>query len=249
MTTIYCYTSTGNNLYAAKMIADKTGGNVAPMSGEAVECGDDVIGFVFPVFFLGLPRLVERFITNLRISDKNAYTFAMVTYGNVGVGVVSKVASLLREKGIALRYGVSVRSVENYIPSYKINDSEELRTEFGRRIGEIAEAVNRRESKRGSAFTIINRLVYKFYPDAGSDRDFSVVTSCTGCSICMKICPAENIQMVSGKPEFLHKCDHCITCVQNCPSQAINWKGKTEGKQRYRHATVSLDDLISFYGR
>ena len=61
---------------------------------------------------------------------------------------------------------------------------------------------------------------------------------------CQKVCPANNIEIKSGKLYFRHKCEHCLACVHNCPVQAINWKHKTDGKERYRNAGVRLNELI-----
>ena len=249
MATVFCYTSTGNSLYVSRKIAEKIGASVKPMRGMQAECEDDVIGFVFPVFFWGLPRSSERFIANLQIKSKSAYVFAVATYGGMALGVTGQVSGLLKDKGITLQYSASLRCVENYIPAYKVNDKEALHKKVASRIEAISSAVQSKKARRASSNTIFNRLVYKNYPDESSDRNFTVASTCTGCISCEKICPVDNIQLVSGKPEFMHKCDHCLACVHNCPTQAIDWKDKTQGKPRYRHASVSLSDLIQFYGK
>jgi len=64
--------------------------------------------------------------------------------------------------------------------------------------------------------------------------------------ICQKICPAANIEKAEGKPIFQGKCEHCLACLQNCPVCAIDWKNKTQGKDRYRHFAVTINDMIAF---
>ena len=246
MATIFCFTSTGNSLYTAKKLAGNIGGKVLPMNNGAIQSEDDVIGFVFPVYFWGLPRMVERFIMEIKITNKDAYVFAVATCGGPVFGVLGRLKKLLQQKGVSLRYGVRLISVTNYIPEYEVKDNEALRQKIGENILKIANAISNRESNRIQAYTILNKMIYNSFPDESSDYYFTVAPTCTGCMTCQKICPAKNIAMESGKPSFQHRCEHCLACIHSCPAHAIDWKEKTQGKDRYRNAGVSLNDLISF---
>ena len=247
MATIYCFTSTGNSLYAAKTLAEKINGNVVPMNRGAIHCEDDVIGFVFPDYFWGLPRIVERFVAKIQITNKDAYVFAVLTCGGQGFGELGRLKKLLDAKGIRLWYGMRLISVSNYIPEYEPNDSDALRRGIDDQIMRIADAVNNRESNRIQMFSIINKIAYAFYPDESCDKYFTVAPTCTGCTTCLKVCPVNNIVMKDGKPDFQHRCEHCLACLHHCPVQAIDWKGKTKGKERFRNAGISLDELIAFH--
>lgn len=246
MATIFCFTSTGNSLFTAKKLAEKIGGEVKPMRNGPVQCDDDLIGFVFPVFFWGLPRMVTRFVSDMRITDPNAYVFAVATSGGAPFGTLGQLKTLLRQKDVRLQFGMGIRSVSNYLIEYTPKDSSELQREIAEKIHAAADAVNNRHTNRIRGFTPVNRIAYRLYPDAGSDRHFSAASACTGCGTCQRICPARNITMEAGRPDFLHKCEHCLACLQNCPARAIDWKGKTQGKTRYRNSGISLGELIAF---
>lgn len=246
MAAIFCFTSTGNSLFTAKRLAEKIGSNVKPMNNSLIQIADDIIGFVFPVYFWGLPRMVERFVSEVQITNKNAYVFAVVTSGGPGFGVLGRLKKLLQQKGVRLQYGARIISVSNYLPEYTPKDSTELRQRIDKKIIEITGALNRRQTNRIQAFTFINKIAYHFYPNEDSDQYFTVAPSCTGCRTCQKVCPAKNITMKADRPDFLHKCEHCLACIHNCPARAIDWKEKTQGKDRYRNAELSLDNLISF---
>ena len=250
MAVVFCFTSTGNSLYTAKKIAEQIDAQVVSMNSASLSkstaFNDEVIGFVYPVFFWGLPRLVARFVSEMRIENKNAYIFAIATYGGAVKGANGMLNNLLKSKGARLSYAVNLKSVENYIPNYKVNDSEELRKKVDADILRIAGSIKNRESNKTEAYTIINKLVHRSLPDEKNDRFFSIAPSCTGCMSCRKICPAANIEIKEGKPVFLGKCEHCLACLQHCPVRAIDWKNKTQGKTRYRHFAVTLDDMISF---
>lgn len=246
MAVIFCFTSTGNSLYTAKQIARKIGGTVAPMRENKITCSDTVIGFVFPVYFWGLPRMVERFIAGLQITNKDAYVFAIATCGGPVFGVHGFIKRILKAKHIPLRYGVYLRSVTNYIPEYEVKDSEVIRQKTDQQIARITNKIINRKTNRTLFFPVLNQLIYKAYPSADSDRFFTVAPTCTGCTACLSICPADNIVMRHGKPDFKHKCEHCLACIHACPEWAIDWKQKTQGKNRYRNAGITLDELIVF---
>jgi len=245
MATIYCFTSTGNSLYAAKIIAEKIGGKVAPMKGSAT-CGDNVIGFVLPVYFWGLPRIAARFIKNINIKNKEAYIFAVATFGRAAPGVLGLVNQLLKPKGVSLQYGGNLKMLDNYIPVSQVKDSEKTRQGIDKIIEQIAEAVARREKNRIQASSMMNQVMYQSYPDESSDLFFTVSYSCTGCAVCRDICPVKNISIKKGEPVFKHRCEHCLACLHNCPEAALDWGQKTKGRERYRNAGITLDELLSF---
>ncbi len=246
MATLFCFSSTGNSLFTAKRLAEKMNGKVLPMNNGPVQCEDDVIGFVFPVYFWGLPRMVERFVAALQICNKDAYVFGVATSGGPAYGVLGRLKNLLLQKGISLQYGAKLISVSNYLPEYTPKDSDERQKNIAENIVKIADAITRRQSNHIEAFTFLNMIAYRFYPNEGSDRYFTVAPTCTGCGTCQKVCPAQNIVLKAGKPDFRHNCEHCLACLHHCPVCAIDWKQKTQGKDHYRNAGVSLDDLISF---
>ncbi|MCL2503387.1 MAG: EFR1 family ferrodoxin [Coriobacteriia bacterium] len=249
MATVFCFSSTGNSLYAAKKIAERIGGDVVPMGKEPVTVDDAVIGFVFPVYFWGLPRMVDCFIEGLQVEDKEAYVFAVATYGSIMYGVLGQVRDLLAKKGGSLAYGKNIKMVENYIPGYKVNDSEAFKQRIDEDIATIAKAVQNRERNRVQPATFINTLLYRSYPDQQSDQHFTVSSECDGCSVCRRVCPAGNIGMEEGRPVFRHQCEHCLACVHNCPACAVDWKHKTEGKERFLNPGIALAELIAFNQR
>lgn len=249
MAKIFCFSSTGNSLHTAEIIAEKIDAKVIPMTRPTESCSDDVIGFVFPAYFWGLPKIVERFIKTLSMTNKNAYIFTVVTYGGVIWGVPGIVRNILKKKGLSLSYGTKIKSVENYLPGYKVNDSEEFQQQIDGNIDKVAHEIAEKQYNRVVPYTVLNKLIYSFFPGKheNCDNNFNVSPTCTGCGICQKVCPMDNIRIETGNPVFLHKCEHCLACIHACPAQAIDWKASTTGKQRYCNPHVSASGLISFY--
>jgi formate hydrogenlyase subunit 6/NADH:ubiquinone oxidoreductase subunit I/flavodoxin len=74
------------------------------------------------------------------------------------------------------------------------------------------------------------------------DRSFSTNDNCTGCGICDKICPVNNIELVDDKPSWQHHCEFCLACFHWCPEEAII-SPELKNTVRYHHPNVQLTDM------
>ncbi len=60
-------------------------------------------------------------------------------------------------------------------------------------------------------------------------RPVSDDEKCTGCAICVGVCPSDAIEIVNGKSEMdADKCIGCGDCIAHCPEQAIDLDWETE---------------------
>lgn len=118
-TEIYYFSGTGNSLVVARDIAEKMKGNLisiaSQMDKERITTNADVIGIVFPVYYLGtvnIPLVVQRFISKLdKISTK--YIFAVCTYGG-GAGSTLKILDeMISKRGGRLASGFGVQMPQN----------------------------------------------------------------------------------------------------------------------------------------
>jgi len=246
MATIFYFSSTGNSLHAAKRIAEALDGKVLPMSNEATTCSDDMIGFVFPVYFWRAPRMVEQFAAQLQITSKEVYKFAIVTHGGNELGALAHLGQILNARGKTLHYGAQLRAVSNYTAHHEIDDSEDMQVQFDTELSEAIKEIQDWETNHIPRRTILSKIGGSFFPRENSDLFFTVSESCTGCKTCQKVCPAQNISAADNKVRFHQKCEHCFGCLHNCPQAAINWKSKTSGRKRYRHPDISLKEMAIF---
>ena len=76
------------------------------------------------------------------------------------------------------------------------------------------------------------------------DKNFWVDDKCNNCGICLKVCPVNNIKIISEKPSWLHRCEQCFACLQWCPQEAIQHGKKTTKYPRYHHPEVTLEDML-----
>jgi ferredoxin len=76
-----------------------------------------------------------------------------------------------------------------------------------------------------------------------ADRSFRVNEKCSGCGICAKVCPTDNIKLVDGRPVWQHHCETCLACYSWCPQAAIGGE-IVSYNDRYHHPTVNLSDMF-----
>lgn len=245
---VFYFSATGNSLFAAKYIADRMDAELLPITYDSpLELHYDRIGFVYPIYYGGMPGLVESFIQKVQIKE-DPYIFAIATSGPMPGSSLGFLSAILREKKKLLHYCASVRSVANNICMYNIqkknisrkaDQSKELLDVI---VQDIRGNIKNFPPRRTLFSFFFHRRYKKQY--LHKEPHFSVLDSCKGCGICRRICPAGNIrQKQNKKPEFKSLCEHCLACVHGCPNEAIQWKDTTNGKTRYRHPEVGLTEL------
>ena len=67
---ILYFTATGNNLYVAKRIGDEYYSIPKLIKEGRFDFEDEKIGIVFPVYNIGVPKIVEEFLNKVRLKSK-----------------------------------------------------------------------------------------------------------------------------------------------------------------------------------
>ncbi len=256
-TIIYCYTGTGNSLWAARNIAglldDAEIIPIALCSGEAADCLTQRIGLVFPVHIWGVPPPVVKFIDQLKVPPE-AYLFSVAVNAGQVAATLIQLQNLLEKKRRHLASGFSLDLPSNYIVWRGAISEEKQRKKFTaalKKMERIAGIVRNKEKlppEKGPFWQnpFFSWTYRKSFPHVGKmDKSFLSDEKCTGCGICEKICPARNIRMVEDKPSWQHRCDQCFACIQWCPEEAIQYGKGTARKKRYHHPEISLKDMLS----
>jgi len=248
--TIYYFSATGNSLQTAIDIKAALKNcklvSIPKKIDDSLICESDVIGFVFPVFALGPPNMVKRFIKKLTVNPK-AYFFTVVTCGLASGNAICIVDKLLREKGVKLHFGKSLRMVANNIALYdvKINQVNRKLKAAEKKLVPIIKSIQGKEVAKIKPFSYFSEFFHRRLTPGYFNKDqyLSVSSFCSLCGICQSVCPARNIEILNNTIHFKHRCEHCLACIHWCPNKAINYKNKTKKRQRYHHPKVSSSQL------
>jgi len=258
-TVIYYFTGTGNSLYTARKISDYIhNSKLEPIAQifEQKEIKSDTkkVGFVFPLYYWGLPKIVEKFIKKINL-DSAGYIFYISTSGGESSNdcVSGKIKNILSKKGKKLNGGFRIVMPGNYIKIYDLDSQDLQKKKLANsliRIKSIADKINNmqervKKDKNKTFATLVNN-----YWQANvnkSDKNFFLDESCNSCRICEKICPVKNITLINGKPVWSHKCEECLACIHFCPNGSIKTKSeKVKPKGRYHHPEITSKDIILF---
>lgn len=257
-TIIFYFSGTGNSLKVAQDIAAQLGDTdlirIQKPFGRNPDVSAGRIGIVFPVYMWGIPLAVKEFVRQLG-ADPGKYIFAVTTCGGFPAGTLLMLSNILRDSGMKLSTGFSVRMPGNYAPLYGAWNLAKQQATFKKsieKIGEIVEFVKRGtqgkiEKNNPLMNAVFSGLIYKSGSRQipGSDKKFFWQETCTKCGICARVCPVENIKLVEGRPHWQHHCEACLACLQWCPVEAIQYGKKTIGRKRYRHQDVSVNKMFA----
>jgi ferredoxin len=261
-TTIYYFTGTGNSLAAARAIAKGLGGATLVPTASLDRTGRIAVptekaGIVCPVYFCTLPLIVRELIPRLDLS-KVRYAFLVLTMGGFPGLAVEHAEELFAKAGGRLDGAFPIRMIGNYIAEYNVRGEgavQAMRERAERRVSEVVDVVRSgREciERGGPVARALSRAMFallgrRFLAACRTlDRRFTVDPSCIHCGTCSRVCPAENVRLVDGKPTWLGRCEQCFACIHFCPVAAIQIRGKkTRVRGRYHHPDVAADDVAS----
>lgn len=208
-----------------------------------------MVGFVFPLYYLGTPLIVKSFLEKLILDDVQ-YIFAVVTRGNpLAGGPISQLDKILKRKNQRLDAGFYITLPDNYIPMLNLPSETEQQKQFQAceaKIPQIAAPIKGKVAIKEFARlsflrpVINNRWAAKVNQ---SDNRFIVEDSCISCGVCEQVCPVNNIKMEQARLKWLHHCQECLACLHHCPKQAIQCGKATKKKPRYRHPEVLVAEI------
>ena len=255
MVTIYYLSATGNSLYMARKLEQLLIEPVQLRSiAQAMEAKDfkpsGTVGFVLPLHFFSLPLLAEDFLQKLDLSEAE-YTFGIVTAGFHYISDAShELSARVQQAGGSLEAFFYVDMVSVYLP---LNDLP-AQPVIDRR---LQKAVQRMEKIAGriagrqkvqvrEIFAWPSRFMHRLVQKQPEklDAEFLPGAACTGCGLCERICPKQNIHLEDNRPQWQHHCTQCLACLHACPQACIELGQRTKGRRRYHHPEIAIKDLL-----
>lgn len=246
---IYYFSATGNSRHIAHTVAEATGFKVQSiepyMQGDGpitVPIDYACVGFVFPVYFWGLPYLVRDFLARLRFDGHPRYIFDIVTYGT-SLGEVHRQFRLaLKAAGQEVHATFQVRMVDVWTPLFNLPSldrcrrMEERATHAAKHIAGLV-LKGEKGPRHWSQFPhFIALFQTAYYPLAARTRHFRVLQErCIRCGLCARQCPARAIRQEGDElPVWTRpSCQACLRCLHHCPRFAIQYGRHTRGRGQY----------------
>lgn len=245
---IFCFSATGNSSHIAKGLL-KNSERLVSVSEALREkefifnINDDSVGFIFPVYFMGIPNALSSFLSNAKIKiKKDAYVYIVMTCGSITGNAQGIAKKLLSSRGIQINAVFSVKMVDTYVPLFKIPDKSrqaQINLCAEKELDEIRKKIeNRVEGDNNPHKGIFPKTVtffsYALYKRSRSTKKFHVEDSCIGCGFCEKICPEQAINIKNGKPIWIKpQCSLCLGCLHRCPKESIQYGNKSKNSGRF----------------
>jgi len=252
---IYYFTGTGNTLQISKEVAKNLGDTSlisisSLLNQNIVETDADIIGIIFPVYFLNEPKIVEDFFSKLRTKE-GSYIFVICNCGAQYEGTLKISVDKLAKSNNKVSSTFNVFMPDNSIafPTPK-EKHEPMIKEMIARCKEIAKLINKREvveSKGNKAASLFGRTVMKGICKRilGFDSMKLNESKCINCSICEKVCPINNITNNGDKPCWGDNCHMCFACIHYCPQKAVTYKRQNPNKDyQYVNPNIDIKEII-----
>lgn len=209
----------------------------------------DLIGFCFPVYAFGIPRIAKSYLKLIRAFKYGQKTFVIITAGDLDESgfAVRECNNLLKRKNCDVIYSHVVQMPINWITAMNPPNKEEALEIINNGISQIKlvaqdimNGVIKHHTfnipKRYGRFGLYKEYwLFKYLGIKNLWRLFSVYESCNGCQVCARGCPTNSIEIIDKKPVWKPSCEQCMRCVNLCPNESIyqRYGGSTIGRNRY----------------
>ena len=257
--TIFYFTGTGNSLQVAKLIAANLQDYKIVSISKNIKSINTLqtegrVGFIFPVYYCGLPQIVREFLSNITLANAD-YIYMIATYGKTGGngGCLSQAQKILQQKGTKFNASFYVKTVDNFILwPWDIPAKEKhsvIYTKVKKKVSKITHVIcNEQSYLDKSIMEYIGPIIFRYNHFVENvttnDKSFFATSDCVGCGLCEKVCPTQNLVINENRPTWKsEKCQGCLSCLHLCPKEAIEYGNATKKKTRYKNSDISIHEL------
>lgn len=239
---IYYFSGTGNTLAVVQHLTQALQHKGAHVEIRSIETAMqdhhdladcDMIGIAYPIYGFGTPRLLYRFMKYLPKVQRRK-VFLLKTGADiirVNHASSSTVIRKLRKKGYNVFYDRIVAMGSNWLVGYDDGLVKQLHDASREKMVHMADdlmAERIRLYDPGILLRGLARVVAALEQGVGArcfGKSLYASKACSGCMLCMCMCPTGNITYTGDRMHFHSRCLSCMRCIYACPTRAIRSRG------------------------
>ena len=179
--------------------------------------GNDTIVLAYPTQFSNAPYMVRDFIKRSR-SGAGCSARLLKGYGAEIIG------------GLQIRMPDAV--CDNKMLKKPLAENRRIVREADKKIETVARDIieNGKYPKEGISFIshiagLFGQRLWFYNKTTDYSKKLQISDDCTGCGLCSKNCPMENLRIKDGRAIAGDSCTMCYSCISTCPKQAITLLG------------------------
>lgn len=253
---IFYFTGTGNSLSIANKLNQNLNNtaDLIPMENRIQEkdetIKEEIIGFCFPLYYYGLPKLVHKFIRKMNFKNTK-YIFAIITSEDSNGFALTQLKSIFTRKNLEFNVGFYLKmpknfTIENkfqnaYVQNKILNKADQKLIKYSKIIGMKRNKFSIENGIKLKLLKAIKKYKKAIKRTHNFDSDFTINEVCNRCATCEKNCPFNNIHILLDGPSWKGKCQRCLRCINICPGNAILYK-ETQFMQ-YINPEITVHDF------
>ena len=242
---IFTFSGTGNSFHAARLISEALSIPKTDLASAVryerfmYDAKGEDVGFVFPVYYFGLPDMVRRFAEKVEVRHAGRVFCVCTCAGTSGIAAEQLQEALGKRLKVGVFYDVLMP--ENAVFYEDVPSREEAKPILEQADGRISEIIEGlRSGEKGDLRTMAETEgaaeAYALYDEHRMTENFRINERCIECRICEDVCPEQIIKIYHRKPVWDEpQCSMCMCCLNLCPKKAIEFGPDTEGRGRYHH--------------
>ncbi len=246
------FSATGNCKYVTERLAkefDDKALSIEENRSDITLSENEMLGIVTPVYWWELPIITRDYLKRISVSAPDKpYSFIVTTYGTTPGCTYYDAKRALKNSGVTLCAGFSVKMPDNWTPDFDLSNPEKVKKELEEAEGYIERVIDGiRKGRRGNRMQRKAPYFVRLFSDPAFNKkrrteNFYVEESCIGCGLCKNGCPSEAIEIKNGKPVWVKEsCNLCLRCLHRCPAFAIQYgDGSSKLHGQYTNPNVKI---------